>query len=307
MSKVVTVTLNPAFDVTLHLGSLSTERVNRPQRESRRAAGKGVNISQTLTALGCPTVAVAIVGSDSMTEYSAQLSENGIAYRFIPNAGSVRENLTLLADGQTVKINRGGQPVGKEACEQLRTLLAELYENGDIAVFSGSVPPGIEPGELESMVTAAEKAGYRIALDSETFTIEQLQRLRPWLIKPNEFELEMIAGQGFASVLEMLGFCSELIESGVEQILLSLGEYGLYLITEKDTILATPPKTEAVNTVGAGDSALAGYIHAVLHGMDCRQAAAYSAACGCAAVMSELPFVTDPREVTALAKQISIT
>ena len=307
MSKVVTVTLNPAYDTTIVLNELSSERINRPVEESRVPAGKGINISETLKTLGCPNVAVAIVGRDSLEAFRRPRFDKGLECRFVVTDGTVRENLTILSGGETYKINRAGDEVDDQADGRLLALLADVFEPGDIAVFSGSAPKGLTGEKLERLIMNTAARGYRIVIDSEAVDADMLRRIKPWLIKPNEFELAKIVGRGFADVMEMLDSCRELVAGGVEQVVLSLGEHGLYVIKRNETVLAVSPKVEAVSTVGAGDNALAGYLYSALSGAETEKCAAFSAACGTAAVLSALPYLEDTKEVYDLIEKIKIS
>lgn len=306
MSKVVTVTLNPAFDTTLVLESVHKDKINRPVSESRISAGKGINISESLTALGVPTVAAAIVGRDSLEAFRRPLDEKGMHCRFVVVDGAVRENLTLLSEGSTIKINRSGQAVPEDATDRLKELIRDMWEDGDVIVFSGSIPEGVDEKQTDSLISYASECGYKVVIDSEAVSAERLVRLRPWLIKPNEHEIENIVGRPLASIEDMLCECDRMIAGGIDRILLSLGEKGLYLVTAEEKIHAVPPETVEINTVGAGDTALAGYIYAYLTGMTARESAVYSAACGCAVVSSQLPYLTDTREVTALVQKTKV-
>lgn len=306
MSKVVTITLNPAFDTTLTLDGLHSDKINRPISETRISAGKGINISESLSSLGLPTVAAAIVGRDSLEAFRRPLDEKGLHCRFIVIDGAVRENLTLLSEGHTIKINRAGCEVDENAIEQMKALIRDMWEDGDVAVFSGSIPEGITDEQVDSLISYAAECGYKVAIDSENISSERLISLHPWLIKPNEHELSIISGKELTSLSELLRECDKLARNGIEQVLLTVGEQGLFLVTKDNTIRAVPPKIEAVNTVGAGDTALAGYIYAYLSGMTPEDCAAFSAACGCAVVSSQLPYLTDTREVTALAKNTKV-
>lgn len=306
MSKVVTVTLNPAFDTTLTLDGLYSDKINRPLSETKISAGKGINISESLSSLELSTVAAAIVGRDSLEAFRRPLDEKGLHCRFVVIDGTVRENLTLLSEGHTIKINRAGCKVSEDAIEQMKALIRDMWEDGDVAVFSGSIPEGITDEQVDSLISYAKECGYKVAVDTENITSDRLLQLRPWLIKPNEHELGIISGKKLTSIPELLSECEHLVQNGIEQVLLTVGEQGLYLVTKDKIISAVPPETEAVNTVGAGDTALAGYIYAYLSGMVPEDCAAFSAACGCAVVSSQLPYLTDTREVTALAQKTKV-
>lgn len=306
MSKVITVTLNPAFDTTLVLDGVHTDRINRPVSESRISAGKGINISESLSVLGYPTIAAALVGRDSLEVFRRPLDERGLHCRFVVVDGAVRENLTILSDGHTIKINRIGAAVDEESVEKLKALIRDMWEEDDVIVFSGSIPEGISEEQLDSLISYASECGYRVAVDSERISAQRLMKLRPWLIKPNEHELRSITERPLETVEDMLAECDAMISGGIENILLSLGSEGLYLITKDEKIRAIPPETVEVNNVGAGDTALAGYIYANLTGMTARESAAFAAACGCAVVASQLPYLTDTREVTDLAQKTKV-
>ncbi len=306
MSKVLTITLNPAFDTTLTLDGLYTDKINRPLSETKISAGKGINISESLSVLGFSTVAAAIVGRDSLEAFRRPLDEKGLHCRFVVVDGSVRENLTLLYDGNTIKLNRAGQAVPEEAIDHLKALIRDIWEEDDVIVFSGSIPEGINEEQTDSLISFAAECGYKVVIDSEAISAERLTKLRPWLIKPNEHEIEKIVGHPLETVEKMLEACDMMIAGGIDRILLSLGEKGLYLITAEEKIYAVPPETKEVNTVGAGDTALAGYIYAYLTGMTAHESAAFAAACGCAVVASQLPYLSDAREVTALAEKTKV-
>ncbi len=306
MSKVVTITLNPAFDTTLVLDGLHTERINRPVSESRISAGKGINISESLTALGFPNIAAAIVGRDSLEIFRKPLDEKGIHCRFVIVDGEVRENLTLLSEGKTIKINRAGQAADADAAERMKELIRDIWEEDDVIIFSGSVPEGISESEVDSLISYASECGYKVVIDSEAISAERLISLRPWLIKPNEHELELIVGRPLRDIDDMLAECGKMVENGIEKVILSLGKKGLYLIAKDKKIQAVPPETDEVNTVGAGDTALAGYVYAFLTGMTERECAACAAACGCAVVASKLPYLTDTQKVMDIIEKTKV-
>ncbi len=306
MGKVVTITLNPAFDTTLVLDGLHTDRINRPVSESRISAGKGINISESLTAMGFPNIAAAIVGRESLDVFRRPLDEKGIHCRFVIVDGEVRENLTLLSEGSTIKINRAGQAVPENAIEHMKELIRDIWEEDDVIIFSGSVPEGIGEELTDSLISYAAECGYKVAIDSEAISAGRLYALRPWLIKPNEHELELIIGRQLHDIDDMLSECSKMVENGIENVLLTLGGKGLYLIGKDKVIHALPPQTQEVNTVGAGDTALAGYVYAYLTGMTDRDCAAFAAACGCVVVASPLPYLKDIDEVENIMKKTKV-
>jgi 1-phosphofructokinase len=298
---IVTLTANPSLDRTVELpAALARGEVQRAVAVHQHSGGKGVNVSRALVASGLDTVAV-LPGGDSDPVLSG-LREDKVPFAAMPIAEPLRSNVTLTEpDGVTTKINEPGPELSPEQQEALISLLLERSRGASWVVLAGSVPPGV-PADFYATVAARLRSdndgGARlIAIDSSgaplAAAVSGREDGRPDLLKPNAEELaELAAAAGFtdhhtAEELEAdpglaARAAAAVVGSGVGTVLATLGSKGAVLVTADGAWLATHPPIQAVSTVGAGDSSLAGFLLAATQGgspQDClRQAVAHGAA-----------------------------
>jgi 1-phosphofructokinase len=298
---IVTFTANPSLDRTVALpGPLERGEVQRAVSVSQESGGKGVNVSRALVASGLESIAV-LPGADS-DPVLAGLREGGVPFVSLPIAEPLRTNVALTEPGGvTTKINEPGPALDENQQEALIKLLVETARGASWVVLAGSLPPGF-PADFyataaQRLRSSADGAAPRIAVDSSGQPLAAAltggAAGMPDLLKPNAEELaELAAAAGFASpaTAEDLeadpaaaaAAAAAVVRSGVGAVLATLGSKGAVLVTADGAWLATHPPVAAVSTVGAGDSALAGYLLAQGQGAapaDClRQAVAHGAA-----------------------------
>ncbi|WP_461173700.1 1-phosphofructokinase family hexose kinase [Arthrobacter sp. Z1-9] len=302
---IVTFTANPSLDRTVALpGPLQRGEVQRAVSVSQESGGKGVNVSRALVASGLESVAV-LPGADS-DPVLAGLRESGVPFVSLPINEPLRTNVALTEPGGvTTKINEPGPLLDADQQEALMKLLLESSRGASWVVLAGSLPPGFPADFYATVARRIRSAGNgnapQIAVDSSGAPLAAAVSSdgagngsgKPDLLKPNAEELaELAAAAGFASPatadeLEAdpaaaAAAATAVVRSGVGAVLATLGSKGAVLVTAGGAWLATHPPVTAVSTVGAGDSALAGYLLA--HGQgaapaDClRQAVAHGAA-----------------------------
>ncbi|MEE2523571.1 hexose kinase [Pseudarthrobacter sp. J75] len=326
---IVTLTANPSLDRTVALpGALERGEVQRAVSVRQESGGKGVNVSRALVASGLDTVAV-LPGADS-DPVLAGLREAKVPFSALPISEPLRTNVALTEpDGTTTKINEPGPALDAAQQEELIALLLEQSRGASWVVLAGSLPPGF-PADFYATVTRrlrmSDGGAPLIAVDSSGAPLAGAvagtgnnageSAGKPDLLKPNAEELaELAAGAGSAQpyTAEQLesdpdaaaAAAAAVVRSGVGAVLATLGSKGAVLVTADGAWLATHPPVTAVSTVGAGDSALAGYLLA--HGQgaspaDClRQAVAHGAAA------ASLPGSTVPavHQTTPLAVTIT--
>jgi 1-phosphofructokinase len=312
---IVTFTANPSLDRTVALpGPLARGEVQRAVSVSQESGGKGVNVSRALVASGLASLAV-LPGADS-DPVLAGLRKSGVPFVSLPIGEPLRTNVALTEPGGvTTKINEPGPLLDADQQESLMKLLVESSRGASWVVLAGSLPPGF-PADFYATVarrlrSAADGTAPQIAVDSsgaplaaavssDSLSSDGLSGSgaangsgKPDLLKPNAEELaELAAAAGFASPatadeLEAdpaaaAAAAAAVVRSGVGAVLATLGSKGAVLVTAEGAWLATHPPVAAVSTVGAGDSALAGYLLAEGQGAapaDClRQAVAHGAA-----------------------------
>lgn len=267
--KVLCVGVNPAFDVTLVLDGLDSDRVNRVVSERRMAAGKAANVACGLVHADIPCALTGCYGSDTYEEWRT-LFERRIQgdAELIPiiSKGSTRQNITLLHGGQTVKINRAGDSVDDTAVQRLSEVLGSRISRGDIAVFTGSIPTGMSSDEYISLMCTVGDAGGLIALDTDALSEEDVLRVKPWLYKPNAHELARLCAVGADDPDALIACAQRLVRCGVGTVLLTLGGNGLAAVTKEETVRVEPMPVDVVNTVGAGDAALAAFVAKYIRG-----------------------------------------
>ncbi|WP_427173266.1 1-phosphofructokinase family hexose kinase [Arthrobacter sp. 92] len=299
---IVTLTANPSLDRTVALPSpLLRGEVQRAVSVSQESGGKGVNVSRALVASGLETVAV-LPGGDS-DPVLAGLRAVGVPFAALPIDAPLRTNVALTEPGGvTTKINEPGPELSEDQQEALIGLLMECSRGASWVVLAGSLPPGV-PADFYATVTRRLRSMHdggtppHIAVDSSgeplVAAVSGDASGKPDLLKPNAEELaELAAAAGFAtastaSELEAdpaaaAAAAAAVVRSGVGAVLATLGSKGAVLVTADGAWLATHPPVNAVSTVGAGDSSLAGYLLASSQGaapVDClRQAVAHGAA-----------------------------
>ncbi len=289
MADVVCVGVNPAFDLTYTLDSLHNDRVNRVLEEHKMAAGKAANVACGLAERGIRTELTGIFGQDNLAEWSDLFARRcGGKVRFVPFSceGITRQNMTLLADGQTVKINQPGCRASAEAVRRMELFVNGRSGRGRVAVFTGSLPPKIIVERYLEIIRNTAAKGYRVAVDTDRLSRDELLSVRPWLYKPNAHELAAMAGINSDDDTALIASAQELAKSGVEIVLLTLGSRGLAAVTAEKTVRVKPEPVKAVNTVGAGDAALAAFVAEFIGGGSLEQCASAAAKAGERAVTS---------------------
>lgn len=298
---IVTLTPNPSLDRTLTLDiPLEPGAVHRVVATETQAAGKGVNVSRAAHLAGVPTLAV--LPSATTDPLLAELLADGIRVYAEPIPHAARTNLTITgADGTTTKINEPGTSYSKQVRHGLVHALLDQADIADWYVLSGSLPPGCPADWYAEIVTRLRARGARVAVDTSdgplAALVDALPAAAPTLMKPNSAELAAVVGCAAADLdadpVAAAEAAALLVDRGVETVIVSLGAHGAVLANRDGAWHAAPPPTVVVSTVGAGDSALFGYLYAAHLGHDDPSVRlAYAVAYGSAA--AGLPGTTIP-------------
>ena len=264
---IYTVTFNPALDYVVHLPHLEQGETNRAEREAIYFGGKGINVSLVLKELGVESTALGYIAGFTGDALEESLRKKGIKADFIRlPAGLTRINIKLKADAET-EINAGGPEIPKEARAQLMEKLKAL-KAGDTLVLAGSVPPSM-PREIYSEILESLSEGVRCVVDATGELLKKALPHGPFLIKPNHRELEELCGRTLCGSGEIAKAAKELQEKGAKNILVSRGGEGALLLAESGEIFeAAAVGGTPINTVGAGDSMVAGFLAGVSQGYE---------------------------------------
>ena len=265
MAKILTLTLNPALDITISLDRLRAGAVNRSQAQHSHAAGKGLNVAQVLADLGHSVTVGGFLGQDNLAPFEALIAWRGFADCFVRVPGETRSNIKLVeADGQVTDINGPGPQVDEAARDALLQRLAQVAPGHDAVVVAGSLPRGISPEWLRELLLMLKAQGLKVALDSSGEALRAGLQAAPWLVKPNTEELGEVLGLPVQAAAEQRAAARQLLATGVEHVVVSQGEQGVSWFAAGLALHAQPSKVRIASTVGAGDSLVAGMVHGLL-------------------------------------------
>lgn len=302
--KLVTVTLNPAIDVTLICDQIDFDKVGRVHTEIREAGGKGVNVSRVAKKFNAEGYCFALMGKENSAEYLNLL--NDTAGEFIPFEiqGRIRENLTIRSDKKCLKLNRMGAMAKEDDLEELYKKIKSVLCKDDLVAVSGSVPQGVSEDMLTRFCLKIKDAGGKILLDTESIGVENLKKIKPFAIKPNLHEFAKLVEMGNLSSSKIEEELLNLYKSGVENILLTLGEKGMKALCNGEIFDAGSIDVEVKSNVCAGDSTLAGFTIGIIRGMDIADCVRLACACGTATVTCEGSGVCDEASALEIMEKI---
>ncbi|MCC4595148.1 1-phosphofructokinase family hexose kinase [Xanthomonas campestris pv. phormiicola] len=286
--QAVSVSLNPAIDLTVAIDRLQPGQVHRARSAHAIAGGKGINVAACLADAGVATAALGVLGAGNAHLFETLFATRGIDDRCLRVPGDTRTNLKLVAadSGDTTDINLPGLPLAAAELHAVGARLAGLLRPGLPVVLTGSLPAGLADNSWRVLQAQAAAAGARVLLDTSGAPLrEALAAPRaqlPFAIKPNRHELEDWAGTPLRATAELLAATRALLASGIALVVVSLGTDGALFVRGEQALLARPPQLAGGSSVGAGDAMVAGLVAALLAEADlatcARQATAFAVA-----------------------------
>ncbi|MFJ4441828.1 1-phosphofructokinase [Pseudomonas sp. NPDC089422] len=308
MAKILTLTLNPALDITVSLDALRPGHVNRAQAQQSHAAGKGLNVAQVLADLGHSVTVGGFLGRDNPQPFEALIARRGFADCFVRVAGETRSNLKLVeADGRVTDINGQGPEVDEAARAELLHRLQQVAPGHDAVVVAGSLPRGISPEWFRQLLEQLQAQGLKVALDSSGDALRAGLQSAPWLVKPNTEELGEVLGLAVQTAAEQRAAAGQLLASGVEHVVVSAGEQGVSWFAAGLALQARPPQVRIASTVGAGDSLVAGMVHGLLAAECPRQTLRRATAIAAQAVTQVGFGICDREQLAQLEAAVQLT
>ena len=284
---IYTVTFNPALDYVVTVNHFTPGRVNRTIRENIFYGGKGINVSALLANLGYQSTALGFVARFTGDEIERGVKKLGFQSDFIKaEKGMSRINVKLKSDEES-EINGMGPEITAGDVKVLFEKLSHL-EQGDVLVLSGSIPACVDEDIYERVMEMLDGRGIRIVVDAEKDLLLNVLKYRPFLIKPNNHELGQMFGVTVATDEDIAAYAGKLREMGAVNVLVSMAKDGAILVAEDGSIYRQGVARGTVrNSVGAGDSMVAGFIAGYLATGDYRYALKLGTACGGATAFSD--------------------
>lgn len=304
---IYTITLNPALDRSIWINRTTPDDCNRIEKEQLHAGGKGIDVSRILTSFGVKNKALGFVGGFAGEELEGMLINEGIICDFVKISGRTRTNIIIndMTSGNQTLYNARGPEISAYELMQIIHQVKDL-EHPEFVILSGSLPGGVNPEIYRKIIEISKNKGAKVVLDTDGEALRIGMQGCPTIIKPNIHELSRIAGRPLETLEAIIQLAKEMRVEGPELILVSMGSDGMLMVCEQGQFLAKPPAVEVKNTIGAGDSAVAGFIHGLTTSDDLKQALKYAVASGTATILQTGTAVCKQEDFHALLAQITV-
>lgn len=299
---IVTVTLNPSVDYVVRVEKLELGGLNRTQDTAYFAGGKGINVSQVLQELEVNSVATGFVGGFSGSFIVDSLEQKGIQSKFVHVQDPTRINIKLKTGDET-EINGAGPSIAADDLSSLLSLL-EKYGEGDTLVLAGSIPSSLPSSLYGTLAEKASSRGMKVVIDAEKALLEPALSSPLYFIKPNHHELGEYFDVEVNTVEDAILYGKKLLAYDIENIMISMAGEGAVLLTKNGSYRAQVPKGVVKNSVGAGDSSVAGFLAGREKGLSIEDAFRLSVATGSATAFSEGLAIA--KDIEKLVPQVTI-
>ena len=267
--KGITVTLNPCWDLTCYTENVRLGQLNRVGSSQLSLGGKGVNVSRVLALLGDATEALMFRGGPFGDAFAQGLEAAGICAKGVKTSVyQTRLNLKLIdsADNGCTEINQSGEAVTPEEEAAMLSLVEESLQEADVLFLGGSIPKGLNKDIYARLIHMANAKGVRTALDCDGEALRLGLEARPFLIKPNDYELGLLVGRQVKDADDAAELIARLHRETGVWVLCTLGGQGSLLACPEGVYHATVPKLPLRGFTGAGDTHLAAFMHALHNG-----------------------------------------
>lgn len=284
---IYTITLNPSIDYFVEVkGPMMDTEVNRADREKFKGGGKGLNVSMVLDELKIPSTAIALLGGFT-GNFIREYVENRkyITLKSIPVEGMNRINVKIYNDDQTLCINGFGPIANDDTISRMFAILQQV-EQDDWVMLNGSSIQNLDFEFLLKIADLVHRKHAKLVVDMERLTLDQMKLLQPYLIKPNLYEFSLLLNQDVQEQ-DIQAHIQTVLQSGVETMLISLGEQGAIYASQTECIRLKHKAIHAVNKVGSGDAMLAAFVGFLSLGKSTEEALKWAGASGNASVSTQ--------------------
>ena len=285
---IITITLNPSLDEHITVHGLVVEEANRWERLRRYAGGKGIDVSRAIHEMAGESTAYGFIGGANGMALEILLDEEGVSFSFTPIQRETRTNfiITDTKTGHQTRIDAPGPRISKRELERFLKKLRQIRPNPDLIAVGGSVPPGIAVSIYSDLIRDNKKRGVRTILDSDGQWLAEGTKARPYLIKPNIREAEMLLGRSLPTEEAIIEAVIDLRKMGVEIAVISRGKDGIIAASKESIVKAVSPPLKVRSAVGAGDCAIAGLALKLAYGEPLLEACRLAVAMGGATVLT---------------------
>ncbi|OCG64556.1 1-phosphofructokinase, partial [Gilliamella sp. Fer4-1] len=263
--RIATITLNPAYDLLGFCPKVELGDVNLVQTNALLAAGKGINVAKVLSDLDVQLTVGGFLGKENRDGFNLLFKSLNVVDKFETIAGRTRINVKLTEESSEVTdLNFSGFTISEQDWQSFVKNSLEWLKDIDMVAISGSLPAGVSLDKFTNWMEQVKAICPKIVFDSSRDALVAGLKAKPWLIKPNDKELEMWIGRKLSTLDDVKKAAMELVNGGVDNVIISLGSKGALWVTKNEAWLAKPPKCQVVSTVGAGDSMVAGLMYGLI-------------------------------------------
>lgn len=299
---IYTVTLNPSIDYVMYVEDFQNGALNRAQRTQKYAGGKGINVSRVLQTLNVTSTALGFIGGQTGEMIQTTLKTSGIQTALTKVDEDTRINVKLKGNQET-EINASGPNVNEAQLEELLSHIKETSSE-DVIILAGSIPSSLPTETYAYIAAIAQQTKARIVVDAEKNLVDTILQYRPLLIKPNQKELEMMFDVTIRDTQDVVYYAQQLIQRGAEAVLVSLGGEGAVYVDEQHALKINAPQGQPINTVGSGDSTVAGFMAGLTMEKSLEDTLKLAIACGSATAFNE--DLAEFNTITQLQNQINV-
>ncbi|GAB2568911.1 1-phosphofructokinase [Gracilibacillus alcaliphilus] len=301
---IYTVTLNPAIDYVVQVDQFTAGGLNRSKADYKEAGGKGINVSRVLQRLGGESTALGFVGGFTGKFITDYLTETGISHDFVQLQADTRINLKMKSGNEETEVNGVSPQIEPADYQQLLDKFKQLNQE-DVVVLAGSLPASLAPNTYREIVAHLHEQGVKAILDTSGLPLKEAIQASPAFIKPNHHELAELFEETVHGEEDIVRLAKRLHqENKIQHVLISMAKDGAIYVGEGGEFRLTAPVGQAVHSVGAGDSAVAGFIYKLQQTGNPQEAAQYAIASGSATAFSKT--LCTKEEVVALLPQVQI-
>lgn len=282
---ITALSLSPAVDKIYHIDNFEAGGLFRLEHPAvKSAGGKGINVARVASLLGEKVACAGFKAGYTGEWLEAELVRMGVEARFISVEGESRTNSNIIdrIRGTETEILEVGPEIPESEKERFLALFKELLRKTSVLVCSGGLPKGVSTDFYKVLINMAKTEGTKVLLDSSSKVLEEGIKARPYLIKPNRKELSLHAGKELVSMGDIIEACRSINGTGVEYVAASLGKEGALLVTSHQALYVKSPEIEIQNTIGSGDSMVAGIAVGLDRGMTVEKAFLLGTACAVA-------------------------
>lgn len=299
---IYTLTLNPAIDYLVFVDDFESGRLNRSKKEYKFAGGKGINVSRVLKNIGLKSKAFGFIGGFSGDYLESLLKKEDIESDFVRVNGDTRINIKLKSNKET-EINANAPEIKENDIDLLLQKIDGLKED-DILILAGNIPSTMPKNIYEIILKKLDKKGIKAVVDTTKESLLCTLKYKPFLIKPNIVELEELFDVKIKTKEEIIKYSKELLKKGAKNIIVSMGKDGALFVNENNIYKADAPKGKLINSVGAGDSMVAGFIYKYIETKDLLESFKYSVASGSATAFSK--DLANKKDINDLFKDMTV-